>query len=179
MGPRPQINEKERRLQEFKSLINQVTNIHPGKQNIAIVIESRKTESGFSPENSLYNLLKTERVNLIINLFKEEPFKAKGFFREIYDGNTELLKQVDALSRIDNLILGRLNYSLQKGAGIDRDLVSCSINFSYKIINKKTEVVKSDSINVIGPGFSEDAALERGLEMLTEKYSGRIFKTVL
>jgi len=41
------------------------------------------------------------------------------------------------------------------------------------------EIIKSDSISVIGPGFSEDAALKRGLEMLTEKYSDRIFKTVL
>lgn len=179
MGPRPEINEKERRLQEFKSIINRVSNIHIGKPNIAMVIESKRSESGISPENSLYNLLKTERVNIIVNLFKEESFKAKGFFREIYDGDTELLRQTDALSKMDNLILGKLNYSYQKGTGIDKDLVSCNINFSYKVINKKGDIIKSDSISVIGPGFSEDAALERGIEILTEKYSDRIFKTVL
>lgn len=179
MGPRPQISEKERRLQEFKSLINRVSNIHPGKPNIAMVIESKRTESGVSPENSLYNLLKTERANIIVNLFKEESFKAKGFFREIYDGNTELLRQTDALSKIDSLILGRLNYSFSKGTGIDRDMVSCNINFSYKVINKKGDIIKSDSISVVGPGFSEDAALERGLEILSEKNSERIFKSVI
>lgn len=179
MGPRPDISEKERRLQEFKSIINRVSNIHPSKPNVAMVIESKRTESGISPENALYNHLRTERANIIINLFKEESFKEKGFFREIYDGNTELLKQTDALSKIDNLILGRLNYSFSKGTGIDRDLVSCNINFSYKVINKNSDIIKSDSISVIGPGFSEDVALERGLEMLTEKYSNRIFKSVL
>ena len=142
-----------------------------------MVIESKRTESGISPENALYNHLRTERANIIINLFKEESFKAKGFFREIYDGDTELLRQTDALSKIDNLILGRLSYSFQKGA--DKDLVSCNINFNYKVINKKGDIIRSDSISVIGPGFSEDAALERGLEMLAEKYSDRIFKTVL
>lgn len=178
MGQRPQINEKERRLQDFKSIINRVNNIDPRKPSIAVVISSKRTESGISPENSLYNLLKTEKINIIVNLFKEELFKAKGFFREIYDGDTRLLRQTDVLSKIDNLILGRLNYSFQKGAGIDRDLVSCSINFSYKVINKKGEIIRSDSISVIGPGFSEDAALERGLEMLAEKYSDRILKPV-
>ncbi len=177
MGPRPQINEKERRLQEFKSLINQVSSIHTSKANVAMVIESKRTESGISPENALYNHLRTERANIIINFFKEESFKAKGFFREIYDGNTELLRQTDALSKIDNLILGRLSYSFQKGA--DKDLVSCNINFNYKVINKKGDIIRSDGISVIGPAFSEDAALERGIEILTEKYSDRIFKTVL
>lgn len=176
MGQKPRINE---RLQEFKSLINKGVNIQIGKPNVAMVIESRKTESGVSPENTLYNLLKSDKVNIILNLFKEEPFKSKGFFREIYDGNTELLREADALSKIDHLILGRLNYSFQKGAGMDRDLVSCNINFSYKIINKNAGVIKSDNISVVGPGFSEDAALERGLEILSEKYSERILTPVL
>jgi hypothetical protein len=41
--------------------------------------------------------------------------------------------------------------------------VSPEGNFSYKIINKNAEVAKSDNINVIGPGFSEDAALGAGI----------------
>lgn len=179
VAPSPKIDEKEKRLQEFKSIINHGINTLSGKPNVAMVIESKRTESGVLPENSLYNLLKTDKVNIILNLFKEESFKSKGFFREIYDGNTGLLKQADALSKIDYVVLGKLNYSSQKGAGIDRDLVSCTINFSYKIINKNAEVVKSDSIGVIGPGFSEDAAIERGLEILSEKYSDRILKPVL
>lgn len=179
MAPRPKIDEKERRLQEFKTIINHGINIQSGKPNVALVIKSKRTESGVSPGNLLHNLLRTDKINIIPNLFKEEPFESKGFFREIYDGNTELLKQADALSRIDNLILGKLNYSFQKGAEIDRDLIFCNINFSYKIINKKAEVVKSDSIRITGPGFSEDAAIERGLELLSEKYIDRILKPVL
>ncbi len=180
MGRRPpEINERERRLNEFKALINKGFTVQIDKPNVALVIEARRTESGLSPENTLYNLLKTDKANFILNLFEEESFKSKGFFREIYDGNTELLREAAALSKIDYLILGRLNYSLQKDAGIDRDLVSCNINFSYKIINKNAEVIKSDSIHVVGPGFSEDVALERGLEILSEKYSERILKPIL
>lgn len=167
------------RLQEFKSIINDKINIHSGKPNIAMIIESKRTESGVSPEDSFYNLLRTEKVNIILNLFKEESFKSKGFFREIYDGNTKLLRQADALSRINYLILGRLDYSFQKRAEVDKDLVSCNINFSYKIINKNAEVVKSESIRVVGPGFTNDSALERGLEILSEQYSDRILKQVL
>ncbi len=175
-----EIAEKEKRLNEFKALINRGITTHPSKPNVAIIIESRRTEGGLSPENTLYNFLKKQqRANVISNLFMEEPFKAKGFFREIYEGNTEILKQADALSRINYLIIGRLDYSFQKRAEIEKDLVSCDINFSYKIINKKSEVVKSESIRVVGPGFSNDSALERGLEILSEQYSDRILKQLL
>lgn len=145
-----------------------------------MVIESRKTEWGISPETTLYNLLlNTEKVNIILNLFKEKLFKSKGFFEEIYKGDTQLLQQAAALARIDYLILGRLNYSFQRQAEIDKDLISCNINFSYKVINKEAEVIKADTVSVIGPGFSQEAALERGLEILSERYSQRIFKPIL
>jgi len=176
---KPEISEKERRLDEFNSLINKTVTTYPDKQNVAMVIESSKTNNGISPENLLYNLLKTEKVNVIINFFEEKAFKSKGFFREIYDGNTELLRKADVFSQIDYVILGRIDYSFRKTGLIDKDLVSCDIDFSYKTINKNGEVVESDSISVIGPGFSEDMALERGLEMLCEKYFNRIMRSIL
>lgn len=172
-----EIDEKEKRLNEFKGLISTGVTTHPGKPNIALVIESQKTESGVSPENALYNLLRSQKMNIILNFFKEETFKSKGFFKEIYDGNTELLTQANALSKIDYLILGRLNYSFAKRG--EENLISCDINFSYKVVGKKGDIVKSDIISIIGPGFSNDAALERGLEILAEKYTDRIFSSGL
>ncbi len=166
------------RLSELKTLINRDITTYPNKSNVAFVMDSAKTKNGFSPENTLYNLLRSEKIHIIINFFKEEGFKSKGFFKEIYDGNTEILKRANALSKIDYIVLGKISYSFRKGA-VDSDLVSCDINFSYKIINKNAEIVRSDNISVIGPGFSEDAALERGLEILAEKYSDRILKLVL
>lgn len=177
MGSKPPIvDEKERRLKEFKSLINKGVATYSDKPNVAIVIESKKTESGVFPENTFYSFLRSEKVNIVLNLFKEKPFKAKGYFKEIYEGNIELLRQADVLPNIDYLILGRLNYSFQKG-GIDKDFVSCNINLSYKVISKKGNVVKVDDINIIGPGFSQSKALERGLELIAEKYSQRIIRS--
>lgn len=173
--------EKEavnRKVDEFKSLINRGLTTHPGKTNVAMIIESPRTESGTIPEAVLYKSLKTDKVHVVINLFKEELFKSKGFFGEIYGGNTDLLSQTDALSKIDYLILGRLNYSFRKGSEIDKGLVSCNINFNYKVINRNCNVVRSDNISVVGPGFTNDAAMERGLEILSEKYSERVFSSL-
>lgn len=174
--------EKElvnKRVDELKTLVNHGLTTHPGKSNVAMIIESPKSEGGSTPETALYRLLKTDKVHVVVNLFKEELFKSKGFFKEIYDGNTDLLIQTDALSKIDFMILGRLSYSFRKGSEIDRDLVSCDINLSYKVINKKGEIINSDNIHTLGPGFSEEAALSRGLGIIAERYSDRILKSFL
>jgi hypothetical protein len=142
-----------------------------------VVIESLHTEGGLSPENSLLGLLKKDKVNIIEHYFRE-AFKTKGYFNEIYGGNTELLTQTNALSKLDCMIVGKIDYTFKKGSQVDKDLVSCNINFTFKVINNKGDIVKSDSIKVVGPGFSEDAALERGLEILVERYSDRILKSL-
>ncbi len=170
-------NEKDIKLNEFESLINSSPIIYADKRNIAVIIESPKTQNELSPENVLYTLLGNGKNNIIINLFKEELFKNKGFFKEIYEGDTELLKKTNALKKIDNLILGKLNYTFQKGTSIDKDLISCNINFAYKVINKNGDIVKIDNISVTSAGFTFDTALQRGIEILCETYSNRILKT--
>lgn len=174
----PEIDEKERRLIEFKSLVNQNAAIYPDKVNVAVVIDSLHTGGGLFPGNKLVTLLKKDNVNLLDHYFKE-AFKTKGYFKEIYEGDTEILGQSGVLSKIDYIIIGKIDYKFKKGLEIDKDLVSCNVNFTYKIINKKGEILKSDNINVVGPGFSEEAALLRGLEMIAEKYSETILKSVL
>ena len=178
MIKRPELTEKERRLNEFKSLINQSITISSDKPNVAFVIDSLRTEAGLSPDSVLINFLKRNKINIIEHYFKD-AFKAKGYFREIFEGNTEILKQSDALFKIDRIIIGKIDYTFKKAVQIDRDLISCNINLSYKVINRNGDIVKSDSINVVGPGFSEDEALQRGLEMLAERYSERIIKLAL
>jgi hypothetical protein len=174
---KPEMDEKEKRIRDFRSLINQNVVTYSDKSNIAVVIESLHTEGGLSPENALLGLLKKDKVNIIEHYFRE-AFKTKGYFNEIYGGNTELLTQTNALSKLDCMIVGKIDYTFKKGSQVDKDLVSCNINFTFKVINNKGDIVKSDSIKVVGPGFSEDAALERGLEILVERYSDRILKSL-
>ncbi len=170
-----QIDKNDKRFIEFESLLSENFTTYTNKKNIAIVIESRKTESGFSPENAFYNLLRTEKNNIVINLFKEELFKTRGFFKEIYDGDTNFLKEANALNKIDNLILGTISYSFKKGTMYDTNIISCNIIFNYKVINKNGDIAKSDSITFTSAGFSEDNALNQGVKILAEKYSDRIF----
>lgn len=166
------------RLDELKTLINRNVATHTDKPDVALVIDSPKTPRGLSPENLLYGLLRIDEVNIISNFFKEEAFKSKGFFGEIYDGNTELLIQTDVLSKIDYLILGKLDYSFQRRLGIDRDVITCYINLSYKAIDKDANIEVGSIPNITGAGFSEDEALEAGLGNLASEYSEIMLKLI-
>jgi len=180
---RPETDEKEEGLIELKKLINSSVFAsipsHSDKLNVALVVVSKSTKTGFSPENVLYNLLGTENVNIVLNLFKEKQFIKNGLFTQIYDGNTDLLKHTGVLSQIQYVVLGKLNYSFEKRTSLDSDLISCDINLSYKIINENGVVVETDSITALGSGFSEDQALKRGVEQLSEQHSARIFGVIL
>ena len=160
-------------------MINQHVSISRDKPNVAMVIEVPDTEGGFSPKDALCDLLRRGNVNIIVNFFNEGEFKAKGYFSKIYNGDTKLLKEAGALSIVDYIMLGKLKYSCKKGSPLDPDLTTCNITFSYRIIGKDYSVIKSNSIKVVGPGFSEDASLQRGLEIISENYADEILKPVL
>jgi hypothetical protein len=46
-----------------------------------------------------------------------------------------------------------------------------------KVINTAGDVVREDSIQVVGPGFTESAAIERSIELLYDQFTQRILQT--
>jgi hypothetical protein len=60
----------------------------------------------------------------------------------------------------------RMPTSSRKASTVDSELVSCDMGLSYKVVNQSGNVIKSDSFQVTGPGFSESAALERAVQIL-------------
>jgi hypothetical protein len=165
---------KENIQNNFISTINSGISVSQSKPNVALVIKMNNKESSNSGD-MFSNLVKADNVYLLKNYFKD-TFKGKGYFDRIYSGETTLLMQSRVFSQIDYLILGNLSYSFRKGAAIHKELVSCDLNLVYKIIDKKGSVIKSDVVSAIGPGFSEELALRRGLEILAEKYSNILSK---
>ena len=119
-----------------------------------------------------------EGVNVTLNLFREEAFKSGGFFRGIYNGETDLLEQSEALSDVDGLVLGVLTYSFRNDVPVGQNLVSCDLALNYKVFDKKGSVIHASSVDVIGAGFSENAALRRGLEMLAELHAAEILAPI-
>ena len=70
-----------------------------------------------------------------------------------------------------------LNFSFKKEDVIE-GIISCNISFSFKVFGKKGILIDSGTVSIIGPGYSEETALKRGLEMIVEKDYNRIFRNI-
>jgi len=174
-SPSPNVDPREQRRAALNGLLNSV-NLAQGKRNIAILIDTPNTNSGFAPDQALYGHLNRDKVNLITNLFRRDVI-ARGYFSDLYDGNKDML-QVAAASKVDYIILGRMQYSFKKAGQVDNDLVSCEITLNCKVVNQAGDVTGGNSFRVLGPGFSESAAIERGIELLSAQFSDRILKSI-
>lgn len=171
--------KREKRLKELRSLVNP-SNVSHDTSNVAVAIMSEKSGSAFvqTSERVLPDLLKAnnDKYNIIDHYFTQD-FKQKGYFVKVFNGNVKLLKEMDAFARVDYIILGKVNVSF-KSEGIVEGIISCNINFTFKVFDKTGVLVDSGAVSVIGPGYSEKAALRRGLEMIVEKDSNRIFRNI-
>ena len=167
------INPREARLNEFKALVNARTASATGRPSIGLMFDSPHLASGMSPESALFGLLKSHKADFVPHVFREDAVRAKGFFADMYQGNMDLLSQATSLAKLDYLILGKLTHSFRKGSSIDNDLVSCELNLSCKVANRNGAIIRSDSFNAVGAGYSENAAIERALEILSQANSRR------
>lgn len=170
------VDNRRERLEGFRSLVNSGVVLAPGRRNIAILIEAPVAAGNLSPVQALYGQLRSEDAHFITDLFRHDIL-TRDYFDDIYQGDPEMLRIATTSTRVDALILGRLSYSFRKGSTVDSELVSCDMGLSYKVVNQSGDVVKSDSFQVIGPGFSESAALERAVQILADQFSNRALKT--
>jgi hypothetical protein len=165
---------RKERLEGFRAVVNSGVGLTPGKRNIAIVIQAPSAGGSLSPVESLYGQLRSD-AHLITDLFRYDAL-TRGYFDDIYQGDPEMLRIATTTTRVDALILGRLNYTFRKGSAVDSELVSCDMGLSYKVANQSGDVIKSDSFQVVGPGFSESAALERAVQLLANRFSESALK---
>ncbi|MEM4188345.1 MAG: hypothetical protein QXN56_04200, partial [Candidatus Hadarchaeum sp.] len=157
---------------DLRWLVNRQAVPRAEKTKIALVIEG-STLGGLSPEDGLAAALRSDRAVVIPGLFRPE-FRSSGYFGNAFAGQTGILKDAGALDLVDYIILGKVNTSCSTGTSVDPEVVSCSVRLSFRVVNKAGVLVSSDTVYVVGAGFSENAAFARALEMLGEQYGSRI-----
>ena len=173
----PKRDERTTRIEEFRSLLNTV-NLNPGQRNIAVVVETIGSATAISPDQSFYGHLRLEGARFLTDLFKQEVI-TRGYFDQMYAGEKELTRIALNTSHVDYLVLGRLSSIFRSGAQIDRDLISCDLTLTYKVVDRNGDAITSDSFQVVGPGFSENAAAQRAAELLANQFCEAKLKPIL
>jgi len=170
-------NTYNSQVSQINNLINRNVTFSSNKKNVAIIIEASNSDYSVLVEQFWVSLLKSNKINFISNYLGHE-FKSKGFFDRIYSGDGSLLKNSNVLSIIDYLYLFKEEHSVRKSSNISNNLISCDIRLSYKLFNKNGSLVSSNVFTAIGPGFSEDNALKRGLEIISENHMTEIINAI-
>jgi hypothetical protein len=172
-------SDKQRdRLDQFRLLVNS-RNSSPSSnsRNIAILINGPVVTGNLSPVEAFYGQLRSGDVHFITDLFRHDVF-SRGYFDDMYQGNQEMLRIAINSMHVDGLVLGRISYTFRKDTTVDSQLISCDMGLSYKVFNRSGDIAQDDSFQVIGPGFSESAALERAVQILANQFSGRMPSTL-
>src|SRR5262249_34139016 len=98
----------------------------------------------------------------------------RGYFTQMYQDEKELTRTATTGTGIDALILARLQYAFRQDTAIDKELVSCDLTITTKAFNHNGDTTGNDSFQVTGPGYTQAAALQRGIELLAEQFTTRI-----
>jgi hypothetical protein len=168
-------NSSADRLEKFKSLINPNITFSSDKPNVAVVFESQNRLEGFFPGNELALLIKTsEKYHVITNLLDTNNIATKEFISEFFSGETDNLVRSGVMSHLHHIIFGKLQFKFHSNSGDIAEIISCDIHFEYQVIDSRGRVVRTASIDVIGPGFSNDDALKNGLEKISTDFSNQI-----
>lgn len=176
---RPVVSERQRRVEEFKALINRTVPRVPGKTTVAMVIDTAPLSGGFRPDLAFYSSLPSNGATLLKNVLPLDLLKTKGFFNEIFQGDQELLHMVASVSGVDYIVLSKLSYSFRRSSSVETNLISCDLNLNCLVADRGGNIILTDSMSAVGPGFTEEAALENGLRVLSGHFVERILNRIL
>lgn len=166
------LNE-ENRVNELQSMINEAAVAASNERIIAIAIKADDRLIELKIEGKLANLIQSDKYSVNRNYFKDS-FTQTGIFDRALKADVQILKQLTTLPKTEYYLLGELTYSFRQDTDTVQDLISCDLQLAYVLLNGNGSIVESNVISSIGPGFTRNSALERGIEILLETHSNKI-----
>jgi hypothetical protein len=169
--------EKEEAVTKLKALIHR-TKMDSTKVNVVFVLDAPSLNSGNAAEAQakLVSALQrvSDRLAIYDNVLRPE-FAQNGFFEKAFNGDYSFLKDTGLFDTANFLLLFRLKAESSADDAF-RGVFSCRTELTYRVLNQHSEQVGSGSIHAIGPGFSAQAALLRGIEIGVEQNASKLIR---
>jgi hypothetical protein len=162
---------RETRLTELRALFSPIVT-DPKVLNIALVVvcESKSADCDRVSQRLLSGLQSAAPNVVFLPDYCTPDFTEKGYFEKAYQGDVSVVKEIDGFSPIDYLLLCKVNVvTTSRSAG--QDLFTCRIDLGFLLLDKDGRQANRGNFEVAGPGLSEALALNRGIELLTERHS--------
>jgi len=115
-----------------------------------------------------------DAVRVIPAMFTD-GFVKEGYFASAFAGDPTPLKESEALTRARRIALGQTETACAPNNSV-QGLTNCRVALSLKMFGEDGKVIDTEHFTEIGPDFSEQAAVVRGVELLVERSGSRILQ---
>jgi hypothetical protein len=171
--------ETQSREDEFRSLINSHLSISSTQPNVAFLIDaSGPTDEGSIPDMLSGFLAPLVSVQINPNPADINSLKARGFFEDLYAGNSQLLSLVATSSHANYVLVGKAAYSFRHNTTLDHDLVTSDLLLTTRLMNHVGTVIISSSFTSAGVGFTNSEALEHAVKKAAERLKESVFNVI-
>lgn len=174
-----QEQEKADHLILLKSLWNPTPSDRQ-KTNVAIALmaEARTHEQAQLVDEKLPALLKTTDTSIALrNDFFLPAFTQKGFFEQAFQGDSSFLKDGGAFALIDYVLLCKIKIDPPVKSDVE-NVISSHLSINYRVLDKELKLVDSGTKQAVGPGLSDIESIDRAMEILFQKHSAQILKSI-
>jgi hypothetical protein len=104
----------------------------------------------------------------VISPMFADGFVTEGYFGKALTGDPTPLIESEALTRAHRVALGQTETACTSNSPI-QGVTSCRVSIQLKVFGENGVIVDAKHLAEIGPGFSEQDAVIRGVELLVER----------
>jgi hypothetical protein len=104
----------------------------------------------------------------VISPMFDDGFVREGYFGKTFTGDPTPLIESEALTRARRVALGQTETACTSNGPI-QGVTSCRVTLQLKVFGENGRIMDTKHLAEIGPGFSEQDAVIRGVELLVER----------
>ncbi len=157
--------------EDFSSYLNSSIS-NSGSTDVSVtILENGSSASSIS--SSVANIYRQNGYNSSTGLIRSS-FIGNSGFRELEEGNSDIIGKLRLSDYTDYLVIGRINVSYREGTVVAGTTV-CNASISVNIINAKSKNISNSFTisDVNANGATQTQAKEKALQRLLENYSNQ------
>ena len=133
------------------------------------IIDENKCTIESTVSNSIADIYSNSGKNGKIGLLRSN-FISKHAFKELFEGNSDIIEKLKLKDYTDYLVLGKIHYTYSSSKEVANTAV-CNISMTVSLISAKDKTYKSFPVEGNGNGPSESYAKQEALNNLFYNYS--------
>lgn len=158
--------EENNKLEDYASYINKGI----GRSDVSVIVLDKNNNTLNAVASEIAKIYRLNGNNASIGLIRT-GFFTKPQFRELQEGNSEVIDKLNISSYTDYLVIGTISYAFRSGKLVEGTIV-CNASMSVTIISTQNKSIEQSFAisNAIGNGADKSQAQEEAHRKLIGRY---------